>query len=92
MSSPGTPPTWPWSLDENELGTRDFRSTKFNVYDATLVNADDRGVRVAADADVNVRACLDADGVVFHCLQARQARAVSADATLVGHVYMSIVP
>ena len=29
-------PTWPWSQDQTELGTADFRSIKFNIYEAAL--------------------------------------------------------
>ena len=26
-------PAWPWSQDQTELGTADFRSIKFNIYE-----------------------------------------------------------
>ena len=29
-------PQWAWALDETEEGTADFRSIKYNIYDATL--------------------------------------------------------
>lgn len=52
------PPRWPWSLDETEHGTADFRSVKLCVYEACLERPDGPGVRVRADADAHVRASL----------------------------------
>ena len=43
-------PEWPWRLDENEYGTRDFRATKYNIYEAELVGARGSGLRVACIA------------------------------------------
>jgi beta-galactosidase len=62
-------PTWPWALDQNELGTNDFRGVKFCVTEATLAGPSG-GVRVHANADVHVRACIDAktNGVLLHLL------------------------
>ena len=37
-------PAWPWSLDETELGTADFRSIKYNIYEATLASPDGTGL------------------------------------------------
>jgi hypothetical protein len=61
-------PPWPWSQDETELGTADFRSIKFNIYQASLVAPDRSGVEVEANADANFRACLTKDGVMMHLL------------------------
>jgi beta-galactosidase/beta-glucuronidase len=61
-------PTWPWSQDQTELGTADFRSVKFNVYDASLRDGDRRGLAVHANADAHVRACLAENGVLLHVL------------------------
>ena len=61
-------PTWPWTLDQNELGTNDFRGIKFNIYEASLAAPDGRGVRTHANADAHVRACLDEQGVRLHVL------------------------
>ena len=61
-------PTWPWALDETELGTNDFRSVKLNVYEAALRSPDGTGVSVRANADAHVRACLDEHGVKLHVL------------------------
>ena len=64
-----TPPTWSWALDQTELGTNDFRSVKFCIYDASLTAPDGSGVRVNADANAHLRACLDKDGVKMHVLK-----------------------
>ena len=69
---PDTPanvrPLWPWSLDQTELGTADFRSIKFNIYHASLVDRDGSGFEVNANADVHFRACLATNGVKMHIL------------------------
>ena len=61
-------PAWPWSQDQTELGTADFRSIKFNIYEASLVAPDGSGVRVDANADAHFRACLANRGVKMHIL------------------------
>ncbi len=65
----GTPPRWPWALDETELGTTDFRSVKLNVYRASLKAPNGQGVALDADADAHVRACLAPGGVWMHLLK-----------------------
>lgn len=61
-------PVWPWSQDQTELGTADFRSIKFCIYEASLVAADHSGVRVNANADAHFRCCLTKEGVMMHIL------------------------
>lgn len=61
-------PAWPWSQDETELGTADFRSIKFNIYQASLVAPDDSGMQVNANADAHFRCCLAKNGVMMHVL------------------------
>jgi len=61
-------PHTPWYLDENEFGARDFRATKYNIYDASLLNPGGEGVRVLSDGTDNVRACLSTNAVQFHTL------------------------
>jgi beta-galactosidase len=62
------PPKWPWSLDETEPGTADFRSIKYNVYDAALVSRDGSGLSLHANADAHFRAALVPGGVAAHLL------------------------
>jgi hypothetical protein len=61
-------PAWPWSQDQTKLGTADFRSIKFCIYEATLVAPDGSGVRVEANADAHFRSCLADKGVKMHIL------------------------
>ena len=61
-------PDWPWSQDQTEGGTADFRSVKFNIYEASLVANDGCGLRVHAHADRHVRPCLAKDAVLVHIL------------------------
>ncbi|MDE3066925.1 MAG: twin-arginine translocation signal domain-containing protein [Verrucomicrobiota bacterium] len=71
-------PTWPWSQNQTELGTADFRSIKFHIYEASLEASDGSGVQVDANADVHFRACLAEKGVQMHVL----SRCPLAPATL----------
>jgi beta-galactosidase len=64
----GVKPRWPWSQDETELGTADFRSIKFCIYEACLMGSNGSGVRVNANGDIHFRACLAANGVLMHVL------------------------
>jgi len=65
----GLRPDWPWSQDQTALGTADFRSIRFHIYEAALTDAAGRGVRVLAAGDRHVRACLDpAGGAWLHVL------------------------
>lgn len=61
-------PAWPWLLDQTPLGTTDFRSIKFNIYEASLGAPDGSGLAIYANADAHVRACLDPKGVLLHVL------------------------
>jgi beta-galactosidase len=61
-------PNWPWSQDQTELGTADFRSIKFHIYEVSLVAPDSSGVRVDANADAHFRSCLTKGGVMMHIL------------------------
>ena len=61
-------PAWPWSLDETELGTADFRASKFNIYEASLVSPDGSGLSVRANADAHFRPALCEGGVMAHIL------------------------
>jgi hypothetical protein len=63
-----TRPTWPWSLDQTDLGTNDFRAVKLNVLEASLRSSAGEGIAAHAHADVHVRACLAPDGVLLHLL------------------------
>jgi hypothetical protein len=61
-------PAWPWALDETEMGTADFRSIKYNIYEAALVSPDGAGLMVYANGDAHFRAALAPGGVAAHLL------------------------
>ncbi len=61
-------PAWAWSQDQTSLGTADFRSIKFRIYEASLAAPDGAGARVEANADAHFRACLGDRGVKMHVL------------------------
>lgn len=61
-------PTWPWSQDQTELGTADFRSIKFNIYEASLRSSDGAAFTVHATANAHVRSCLAENAVLLHVL------------------------
>ncbi len=46
----------PYGLDDHPWGCNDFRSTKRNIYTATLTNKQGQGVRVISDGTQHVRA------------------------------------
>ena len=61
-------PAWPWSLDETELGTADFRSIKYNIYEATLAGPNGSGFGAYASGNAHFRAALVPGGVAAHLL------------------------
>lgn len=67
-AAPNVKPSWPWLLDQTELGTNDFRSVKFNIREASLTAPGGSGVRVNANADAHFRACLAGNAVKMHIL------------------------
>lgn len=61
-------PSWDWRWDQNDFGTNDFRSSKFNVIQAALHNQQFVGLEINAEADCHVRARLDNPNVRFYLL------------------------
>ena len=64
----GVRPTWPWSQDQTELGTADFRSVKYHCYEASLTG----GRRIGPASPRRRRParsrCLAEDSVLMHVL------------------------
>ena len=52
-------PSWPWSMDANELGTRDFRATRRNILRASLKDSEGNGITVLSDGAQHTRCFLD---------------------------------
>lgn len=61
-------PAWPWSQDETDLGTADFRSVKYNIREAALVSPDGSGLSMHANGDAHFRVALAPGGVAAHLL------------------------
>ncbi len=87
-------PEWPWSLDETEMGTADFRSIKFNIYEASLVSPSGAGIRVDSDKDAHVRPALMDGGAKLHVLnQCRMGQVVLRKGDQVkGNFAVSLLP
>jgi beta-galactosidase len=64
----GLRPSWPWSQDQTEMGTADFRSVKFDVYDAAVAAPGGPGLRLHAAGDLHVRPCVSEEAVLMHVL------------------------
>lgn len=65
VSGPAGPsklPTTPWSLDRNDLGTNDFRSTKMYINKADLTNGTS-SFNVIANGQQHIRAWKDVQGI-----------------------------
>jgi hypothetical protein len=68
QAGPRTAPTWPWSHDANDLGSNDFRATRFNVSLAMLLGPSHGGMAEGlgmqcADAHQHVRCWVDGDRI-----------------------------
>jgi hypothetical protein len=62
-------PTWPWFMDANLLGTRDFRATRRNILRAALKDTAGNGITVLSDGAQHTRSFLDGDriGLLVAC-------------------------
>ncbi len=58
--------TWPWSMDDDGYGTRDFVSTKFNFYRVTLSAPDGSGIEAFSNGTAHARAFLEGPSTMFH--------------------------
>jgi hypothetical protein len=61
----GKEPGHPWKDDANPLGSNDFRSSKEQIYWATLTDSAGRGVCVDGDGRNAFRAWVDGDQIAF---------------------------
>jgi len=58
-------PSGPWSADANDLGSRDFRSTKANIYYASLSNGKGNALTVYSDGTQSTRTWIDGNKTRF---------------------------
>lgn len=61
LAGPLTQPSWSWSEDQNQYGCNDFRSTKFNIFEAALIDGQGVGLRAVAAADRHVHTWIEGD-------------------------------
>ena len=62
---PRTEPAWSWSLDYNELGSNDFRSTRRNVWYAGLKDGNGNKITVPSNGKQHWRSWLEKDKIRF---------------------------
>lgn len=63
--NPRLKPSWSWSLDANELGSNDFRSTRRNIWYAGLTDETGSKVTVRSNGEQHWRSWLHKDNVCF---------------------------
>jgi len=52
-------PSWPYSWDNNPLGSNDFHSTNCNIYNASIIDSKDSGVDVISDGNKHLHCYID---------------------------------
>lgn len=62
---PRVEPSWSWSLDYNELGSNDFRSTRRNIWYAGLTDPSGNKVTVVSNGKQHWRSWLEKDRIRF---------------------------
>ena len=62
--NPREEPTWSWSLDQNELGSNDFRSTRRNIWFAGL-KSNDQTITVRSNGKQHWRSWFAKDKIQF---------------------------
>jgi len=83
-------PQWPWYLDSTDRGIKDFRCTKFNIYQGCIFNSKGDGIMAKANADAHIRSSVVDNGVQFHLLQAG-AVSLEQSSKLKGKFYVQII-
>jgi len=58
-----TAPPWPWSLDSNAMGTKDFRATRRGILWASLTDSDGNGIVAKSDGSQHMRAFVDGERI-----------------------------
>lgn len=63
--NPRVEPSWSWSLDYNELGSNDFRSTRRNIWYAGLTTSSGNKITAVSDGKQHWRSWLEKDRIRF---------------------------
>ena len=63
LAGPQAKPAWPWSQDQTKYGSNDFRSTKRNVLQASLVNDREGGMVIQSGGLQHIRSWFDQKAV-----------------------------
>jgi hypothetical protein len=61
LAGPRVVPKWSWSRDASNHGRNDFRSTKMNAIEASLLSPAGNGLRVLSDGSQHVRSWVDGE-------------------------------
>ena len=61
LAGPKIRPDWPWSEDQTKYGTNDFRSTKQNIFDGSVTNENNSGLKVISGGTQHLRCWVDND-------------------------------
>lgn len=65
QANPRVKPSWAWSMDFNELGSNDFRSTRRNIWYAGLNDKTGNKITVRSNGEQHWRSWLDKDKIRF---------------------------
>ncbi len=65
LAGPSAEPEWEWAYDQTASGSNVFRSTKENIYEATLGNGGGKKVTVKSDGRQHFRSWLEGGKVKF---------------------------
>lgn len=65
LAGPSQEPSNNWSFDQTASGSNIFRSTKENIYSATLSNETGHGITVISDGTQSFRAWKNCDAILF---------------------------
>lgn len=63
LAGPAEQPTWAWADDQTAAGSNRFRSTKENIYYATLEDARGSAMTVVSNANQHIRAWIEGDSI-----------------------------
>lgn len=84
------PTPLPWSLEGDKRGTRDFRSTKYRIYEASLRDPKGNGIQMNANGQINIRAEMAEKKVLLHLLKFETPGAIQPQDKVAGTFHFSL--